>query len=249
MLLIKNLIYWLILVISAPIAFIITVLSVPFPQGPNKIGRAWARLLLWSLKNIIGLNYKVTGRENIPNRPAIICSKHQSGWETLALQEIFPLQVFVAKKELFRLPFFGWGLKIAKTIGIDRSSGAKATQELLKQGMARKQEGFWINIFPEGTRIPPGQRGKYKQGAARMAKLLEMDMVPVALNSGEYWPRNSFYKYPGTVEVIIGEPIAHDSGDYAELTARCEAWIEEQQQLINGKGPCAAQTASPPPSE
>ncbi|MDO4249748.1 MAG: lysophospholipid acyltransferase family protein [Neisseria sp.] len=249
MLLIKNLIYWLILVISAPIAFMITVLSLPFPQGPNKIGRAWARLLLWSLKNIIGLNYQLTGRENIPDYPAIICSKHQSGWETLALQEIFPLQVFVAKKELFRLPFFGWGLKIAKTIGIDRSSGAKATQELLKQGMARKQEGFWINIFPEGTRIPPGQRGKYKQGAARMAKLLEMDMVPVALNSGEYWPRNSFYKYPGTVEVIVGPPIAHDSGEYAELTARCEAWIEEQQQLINGKGPCAAQTAFPPPSE
>ena len=104
MLLIKNLIYWLILVISAPIAFIITVLSVPFPQGPNKIGRAWARLLLWSLKNIIGLNYKVSGRENIPNRPAIICSKHQSGWETLALQEIFPLQVFVAKKSCSACP-------------------------------------------------------------------------------------------------------------------------------------------------
>ena len=239
MLLIKNLIYWIILVISAPIAFVFTVLSLPFPQGPNKVGRAWARLLLWSLKNIIGLNYKVSGLENIPNHPSIICSKHQSGWETLALQEIFPLQVFVAKKELFRLPFFGWGLKIAKTIGIDRSAGAKATQELLKQGMARKQEGFWINIFPEGTRIPPGERGKYKQGAARMAKLLEMDMVPVALNSGEYWPRNSFYKYPGIVEVVIGEPIAHDSGEGPELTSRCENWIETQQQRISGQGPCA----------
>ena len=106
--------------------------------------------------------------------------------------------------------------------------------------MARKQEGFWINIFPEGTRIPPGERGKYKQGAARMAKLLEMDMVPVALNSGEYWPRNSFYKYPGTVEVVIGEPIAHDSGEGPELTSRCESWIETQQQLISGQGPCAA---------
>ena len=246
MLLIKNLLYWLILIISAPIAFLLTLLTFPIPQGPNKVGRGWARLLLWSLKNIIGLNYQVTGAENIPQQPAIICSKHQSGWETLALQEIFPLQVYVAKKELFWLPFFGWGLKIAKTIGIDRSAGPKATQQLLEQGMARKKECFWITIFPEGTRIPAGSKGRYKLGGARMAKLFEMDLVPVALNSGEYWPRNSFLKYPGTIQIIIGPPVAHQSGEAAALMGACESWIEARQAEINGQGPCYAPASAPP---
>ncbi|XXQ67721.1 lysophospholipid acyltransferase family protein [Neisseriaceae bacterium B1] len=238
MLYIKNLIHWLILCASAIIMFICALPAAFFPRGANHVGRLWAKLLLWSLKNIIGLRYEVVGTENIPHQPAIICAKHQSGWETLALQEIFPLQVYVAKKELFKIPFFGWGLKIAKTIGIDRKAGAKATQQLLAQGLARKQEGFWIAIFPEGTRMAAGERGKYKLGAAKMAKMFEMDIVPVAHNSGEYWPRNSFLKYPGVIQVRIGAPIPHQSGDEAELMAACENWIEAQQEQISGQGPC-----------
>lgn len=238
MLYIKNLIYWLILSVSAILMFIFVIPAALIPRGANHIGRIWSLLLLWSLKNIIGLRYEVQGTENIPAQPAIICAKHQSGWETLALQEIFPLQVFVAKKELFKIPFFGWGLKIAKTIGIDRKAGTKATQQLMQQGLARKQEGFWISIFPEGTRIPAGQRGKYKLGAAKMAKLFEMDIVPVAHNSGEYWPRNSFLKYPGVIQVRIGAPVKHESGDETALMAACENWIEAQQEQISGQGPC-----------
>nr|WP_314270416.1 lysophospholipid acyltransferase family protein [uncultured Kingella sp.] len=235
MLILKNLVYWLILSVSAVIMFFIALPALLIPQGVNKVGRGWARLLLWSLKNIIGLKYQVTGTENIPAAPAIICSKHQSGWETLALQEIFPLQVYVAKKELFWIPFFGWGLKLAKTIGIDRKAGGKAMEQLKEQGMARKNEGFWIAIFPEGTRIPPGQKGKYRLGAARMAKLFEMDLVPVALNSGEYWPKNSFLKYPGTIQVVIGQPVAYASADEAGLMKRCEDWIEARQAEITRK--------------
>lgn len=238
MLILRNLIYWFILSISAIIMFILVVPAALIPQGPNKVGRAWSRLLLWTLKNIIGLKYEVQGREHIPEQPAIIAAKHQSGWETLALQEIFPLQIYVAKKELFKIPFFGWGLKIAKTIGIDRKAGVKATAQLLAEGMARKKEGFWIAIFPEGTRVPAGTRGKYHQGAARMAKMFEMDMVPVAHNSGEYWPRNSFLKYPGTIQVVICPPIAHQSGSAAELIAECEQRIEAEQSKISGQGPC-----------
>lgn len=238
MLIIKNLIHWLILCVSAIVLFFCLFPALLVEKGANKIGRLWARLLLWSLKNIIGLDYQVKGRENIPDTPSIICAKHQSGWETLALQEIFPLQVYVAKKELFRLPFFGWGLKIAKTIGIDRKAGAKATQQLLKQGLARKNEGFWITIFPEGTRIPPGERGKYKLGAAKMAKMFEMDIIPVALNSGEYWPRNAFLKHSGTIQVSIGQPISHQLGDETTIMNACETWIEAEQEKITGQGPC-----------
>ncbi|MDK4679887.1 lysophospholipid acyltransferase family protein [Kingella negevensis] len=243
MLYIKNLIYWIILTLSMPIMFICVIFALPFDKGVNKVGFAWVKMLLWVLKNIVGLNYVVRGAENIPSTPSIICAKHQSGWETLALQEIFPLQIYVAKKELFNIPFFGWGLKLAKTIGIDRKAGAKATQMLLEQGMARKNEGFWIAIFPEGTRMPAGERGRYKLGGARMAKLFEMDLVPVAHNSGEYWARNAFLKYPGTIEVVIGKPIAHGSGDEAALMAACEDWIETQQVEISGKGPCAKKAA------
>lgn len=238
MLILRNLIYWLILSVSAIIMFVLVLPATLIPQGPNKVGRGWSRLLLWTLKNIIGLKYEVHGREHIPAQPAIIAAKHQSGWETLALQEIFPLQIYVAKKELFKIPFFGWGLKIAKTIGIDRKAGAQATAQLLAQGMARKQEGFWIAIFPEGTRVAAGTRGKYRQGAAKMAKMFEMDMVPVAHNSGEYWPRNSFLKYPGTIQVVICAPISHQSGSEAELTAECERRIEAEQSKITGQGPC-----------
>ena len=238
MLIIKNLIHWLIVCVSTVVMFFCLFPAMLVPRGVNKVGRAWARLLLWSLKNIVGLRYEVKGVENIPKQPAIICSKHQSGWETLALQEIFPLQVYVAKKELFRIPFFGWGLKMGKTIGIDRKAGMQATQQLIKQGMARKNEGFWIAIFPEGTRIPAGQRGKYKLGAAKMAKMFQMDLVPVAHNSGEFWPKNSFLKYSGVIEVRIGQAISYEAGDEKDLMNACETWIEAQQDEITGQGPC-----------
>ncbi|MDO5059338.1 MAG: lysophospholipid acyltransferase family protein [Neisseria sp.] len=235
MLFIRNLIYWLILVVSLLTLFPIMLLAMPLPNGVRTVAKWWVRVLMWSLDNVIGLRYRVSGAENIPAAPAIICAKHQSGWETLALQVIFPQVVFVAKKELFRIPFFGWGLKMAKTIGIERNS-AQATKQLVAQGMARKEEGLWIAIFPEGTRVPAGERGRYKLGGARMAKLFEMDIVPVALNSGEFWPRNSFMKYPGTVDVIIGKPISWQSGSEAELMAQCENWIESHQAEINGTG-------------
>ncbi|KPN74290.1 1-acyl-sn-glycerol-3-phosphate acyltransferase [Neisseria sp. 74A18] len=243
MLYIRNLIYWLVLVLITPPMFTVIIPAALIPKGANHVGRAWALILMWMLKHIIGLKYRVVGRENIPDRPSIICSKHQSGWETLAFQEIFPLHVFVAKKELFKLPFFGWGLKLAKTIGIDRSNRTQANRQLMEQGLARKKEGFWITIFPEGTRLPPGTRGKYKLGAARMAKMFEMDLVPVALNSGEFWPRNSFLKYPGEITIIIGTPVAHSSGTPEELMAQCENWIESQQEKIDGAGPFAAKKA------
>lgn len=239
MLLIRNLIYWLLLCLITPPMFILFLPCALFPLGTNKIGRVWALTLEWMLRNIIGLKYKVIGTENIPNQPSIIASKHQSGWETLALQAIFPLHVYVAKKELFKLPFFGWGLKLTRAIGIDRSNSAEANRQLLEQGLARKKEGLWIAIFPEGTRVPPGEKGRYRLGAVRMAKMFEMDIVPVALNSGEFWPRNSFLKYPGEITVVIGKPISYQSGSEQEIMNACEQWIESQQQQISGVGPCA----------
>ena len=249
MLLIRNLTYWFILSTSLILLFPFMLLALPVQGGAHKMAQIWVRILNWSLKHIIGLKYRLIGAENIPDRPSIICAKHQSGWETLALQEIFPPQVYVAKRELFKIPFFGWGLKLVKTIGIDRSNSREANKQLMEQGMARKNEGYWITIFPEGTRLPPGEKGRYKLGGARMAKMFEMDIVPVSLNSGEFWPKNSFLKHPGTITVVINPVIPHSSGTEAELMAECEKRIETQQPLIEGKGPFAAKnkktTASP----
>ena len=249
MLLIRNLTYWFILSTSLILLFPFMLLALPVQGGAHKMAQIWVRILNWSLKHIIGLKYRLIGAENIPDRPSIICAKHQSGWETLALQEIFPPQVYVAKRELFKIPFFGWGLKLVKTIGIDRSNSREASKQLMEQGMARKNEGYWITIFPEGTRLPPGEKGRYKLGGARMAKMFEMDIVPVSLNSGEFWPKNAFLKHPGTITVVIHPVIPHSSGTEAELMAECEKRIETQQPLIEGKGPFAAKnrkaTASP----
>ena len=249
MLLIRNLTYWFILSTSLILLFPFMLLALPVQGGAHKMAQIWVRILNWSLKHIIGLKYRLIGADNIPDRPSIICAKHQSGWETLALQEIFPPQVYVAKRELFKIPFFGWGLKLVKTIGIDRSNSREANKQLMEQGMARKNEGYWITIFPEGTRLPPGEKGRYKLGGARMAKMFEMDIVPVSLNSGEFWPKNAFLKHPGTITVVIHPVIPHSSGTEVELMAECEKRIETQQPLIEGKGPFAAKnrkaTASP----
>ena len=245
MLWLRNLAYWLLVVVITPPFFVVVMLSMLVPMGVNKTTTAWALTLLWLLEHVVGLKYRVIGRENIPAKPSVICCKHQSGWETLATQKIFPLQVFVAKRELFKIPFFGWGLKLTRTIGIDRGNPQRASQQIVEQGSKRKAEGLWITIFPEGTRIKPGYRGRYKAGAARMAQLLQMDLVPVALNSGEFWPRNSFLKYPGTVTVVIGTPIAYDAATSAEALIRlCEDCIEAQQAEIQGAGPFPLQ---PPP--
>lgn len=178
MLLIRNLIYWFILSSSIILLFPFMLLALPFQGGAHKMAQVWVRILNWSLKHIIGLNYTLSGAENIPDHPAIICAKHQSGWETLALQEIFPPQVYVAKRELFKIPFFGWGLKLVKTIGIDRSNSREANKQLLEQGLARKNEGYWITIFPEGTRLPPGEKGRYKLGARAWQKCLRWTSFP-----------------------------------------------------------------------
>ena len=233
MLLIKNLIFWLLFSLHTLFFFMLLLLSAVLPARlRHSIGTVWAKGVVGLLKSVVGLKYQIEGFENIPDEPSIICCKHQSGYETLALQAIFPSQVFVLKRELFYIPVFGQGLMLMSPIAINRKSPAKATKQILEQGEKRKKQGFWITIFPEGTRIKPGEKGKYKSGAARMAQQLQMNMVPVAVNSGLYWPKNSFLKYPGTVSFSIQKPIAWDLGSIEEMMKQCEEKIETAQAKI-----------------
>ena len=242
MLLIRNLIYWLIVAISLPIFGTLALVMLPFRRRfRHYVVSRWTFVLLWGLKHVIGLRFKVVGAENIPTTPSIIACKHQSGWETLALQAIFPQQVWVAKKELLWIPFLGWGLASISTIFIDRKNGAGASQQLTEQGRARIKDGFWIVIFPEGTRIKPGKRGKYRPGGARLSKALEVPLVPVALNSGEFWPKDSFLKSPGEITVVVGAPLLPRDGQGPEAMMReAEEWIENEQLKIGGAGPFAS---------
>ena len=181
MLVLRNLLYWVGFLLLTPPYSLLAILMLPFPRVlRHRVVTTWTHLMLAWLRLTCGLHYRVRGLENIPNTPSVIACQHQSGWETMALQLIFPRQVWVAKKELMWIPFFGWGLAAVSAIMIDRKS-RQAAQQMVDQGRDRMRDGFWIVIFPEGTRMPPGKPGKFKQGAARLAQSLDVPLSPVAL--------------------------------------------------------------------
>ena len=195
----------------------------------------WAYFNVWWLGVTCDLRYTVEGRENIPSAPTIILSKHESAWETIALPRLFSPQCWVLKQELLKVPFFGWGLATLRPIAIDRSAGVNAAQQVVTQGQARLREGVWVVIFPEGTRVPPGQRRRYKLGGAILAENTRCPVVPVAHDSGDYWPRNSFFKFPGTIRLIIGPALPTEGLSASEINQRTEAWIESTVRRIRSE--------------
>lgn len=206
-----------------------------FPLSPlarNRVIASYARTMIFLARVLCGIRYRVLGGENLPHRPSIVLSKHQSAWETMAFQLIFPPQVYLLKQELLRIPFFGWGLAMTSPIAIDRSAGREALKKMLAQGKDRLAQGLWIVIFPEGTRMPPGRKGKYQVGGAWLATHTGAPVVPVAHNAGECWSRNAFLKHPGAITVSIGEPIDPKGLKADELNARVEAWIEAEMHRI-----------------
>ena len=193
-------------------------------------------MLVEHARTLCGIDYEVRGLEHLPRQPGIILAKHQSAWETLAFQVFLPPQVWVIKRELLRVPFFGWGLAMMSPIAIERSAGMKALRQTLEQGRERLAQGFWIVIFPEGHRFPPGERGPYQLGGAWLAVQTGAPVVPVAHNAGYVWPRHSFLKYPGKITVSIGHPIDPAGMRADALNKVVEDWIEaEVTRLGNGR--------------
>jgi 1-acyl-sn-glycerol-3-phosphate acyltransferase len=226
--------YALVQLLATPPYALVAILTFPLPvHARYRIITSWSRLMIWAAEKICGIRYRVLHGDNVPAEPCIVLAKHQSAWETLAFQVIFPPQVWVIKRELLWVPFFGWGLAMLKPIAIDRAGGAKSLRQTLEQGRDRLARGFNIVIFPEGTRTAPGRRGRYHSGGAWLAIKTDARVVPVAHNAGRRWPRNGWLKYPGLVTVSVGAPM-EAQGTADELMQRVEGWIEGEMQRLEG---------------
>jgi len=190
------------------------------------IARSWARILLWLLRRLCGLSYVVEGRERIPAGNHIVMSNHSSAWETVVQFLIFPPQVWVLKRELLWIPFVGWGLKLLRPIAINRGEGHRAVNQVIEQGKARLKDGLWIIIFPEGTRVVAGKTPKFGVSGAMLAIASGKCVVPLSHNAGTFWARRGILKKPGTIRVVIGEPISPAGKSPRELSDEVKQSIE-----------------------
>jgi 1-acyl-sn-glycerol-3-phosphate acyltransferase len=234
MIFLRSLLFMALMVLTTPVVVLALLLVFWLPSRQRRLFvMPWVRLVMWLIRHLLGIEQRLLGAENIPATPCVILCKHQSAWETFALQVIFPLTSFVYKKELHWLPFFGWGIKLMPFVGIDRTAGKAALNQVAERGKRRLAEGYNVVIFPEGTRVAPGQHRRYKVGGAWLAEKAGVPVVPVALNSGECWRRQAFLKTPGTVTVSIG-PAIDPAGKSAEaINALAESWIEAEMRRIS----------------
>ena len=198
-----------------------------------KILMTWGPINAWWLKVSCGVKYRIKNPENIDkSQPHIVLANHQSTWETMAIPALIPPFAWVLKKELFRIPFFGWALKIADPIAIDRVAGRLSIQQIRAQGKAKLDAGFWVCIFPEGTRVMPGKKERYKKGGAILASYTGCPIIPIAHNAGESWPRHSFIKKPGTITVSIGPVIKTKGRKSIAIIKEVEQWIEAEKKQL-----------------
>ena len=225
----RSLLFYIGMILSTLIFSLLAIIIFPLPfKLRYTIISRWAIFNIWWLKVTCGLTYVIEGQENIPESPAIIMCKHQSAWETIVLQFIFPPQVWVLKIELLWIPIYGWGLASMQPIAINRGAAIKSFRQIVEQGCKRLEDGLWVVIFPEGTRVAPGVKKKYLPGGGLLAEKSGYPVVPVAHNSGLFWPRNSLIKKPGTIHMVIG-PVFETSGKSAHaITSEVEEWIENK---------------------
>jgi len=207
------------------VMFIVVGPFMPF-RARFRMARGWGRVLLAVLRITCRLDYRIEGAGNIPAGNHIALIKHSSAWETFAQVMMVPPHVWVLKRELTWVPFLGWALRLMRCIAIDRSAGKSAVQSVLEQGRQRLAEGEWIVIFPEGTRMPPGETRRYGVSGALLAAQNERLIIPVAHDAGYFWPRRGLYKKPGTIRVVIGPPIATAGREPREVNEEAQAWIE-----------------------
>lgn len=231
---IRSSIYWLGFVLSTIIIGFTAVFTWPLHVDKRfRYGQLFPRFNLWMLRHVCKLSYEVERLGDFPEEGAVVLCKHQSTWETLMLQIELPPMRWVLKRELLKIPFFGWGLALQHPIAIDRSSGRKAVTQLIEQGRKLLDNKYWVVVFPEGTRAKPGSENKYKLGGSILAVETGHPVVPIAHNAGEYWPRRSFIKWPGCIRVCIGPTIETKGKKAVEVNAEAHDWIEGKMKEIS----------------
>jgi 1-acyl-sn-glycerol-3-phosphate acyltransferase len=197
----------------------------------------WLTWVIGAARVILGIQVRTHGMENLPvgkTSPAVLLVKHQSTLETFLMPTLMPHPLaYVFKKELLRVPFFGWAMGRLDMIHIDRSLRAQSFNKVVEQGKRLLAQGIWIIIFPEGTRIPRGRKGTYKHGGTRLAVETGAPVIPIAVTSAKVWPRKAFVKRPGVVDVSIGRPIPSAGREPDELMQEVETWIESEMRRLD----------------
>lgn len=233
-LLLRSTLFWITFLPMLLICASIVSLAFFMPLGFHMaIIRFWIAYTLWCLRVICGLNHSVEGLENIPDHGFIVMSKHGSTWETIAIQTFFRPLIWVVKRELTWIPFFGWALKAVDSIALNRGTGRKAIRQLVKESQYYMDQGRILMMFPEGTRVLPRQKKPFKIGGAIVSRKTGYSVLPIAHNAGEFWPRHSWIKWPGTIHVVIGKPIAPEDKTPEEIINEVEAWITAECERIS----------------
>ena len=233
MLILRSSVFAVGMVASIMIWSVVCLLSFPLPFRQRYfLVTRWNVFIRFWLKLTCQLDYELRGAQNIPQQPCIIFSKHESAWETIILAIHFAPQVWVLKRELLWLPFFGWSLAMLKPIAIDRSARKSALQQIIEQGRQRLKSGSWIIIYPEGTRVAPGSKQRYKIGGASLASATGVPVLPIAHDSGDFWPRNSFIKHPGRIRLVIGPPIETRNHTPLKINRLAKDWIQAQVRTL-----------------
>lgn len=189
---------------------------------------AWVRGNFWLMDKLCGLNFRVEGAENLPSEASVVLMKHSSAYETLVQFLLFPRQCWVVKRELLWAPFLGWAIGAVRPIAIDRGAGQAAVAQVLAKGKARLEEGHWVVVFPEGTRMAAGETRRYGVSGTLLAQEAGRLIVPVAHDAGDFWPRRGLRKHRGTVTFRIGPPVDPAGREPRQVNEQVQAWTEAQ---------------------
>ncbi len=233
MLYIRSLIFTVLMIVTMPIIIVPCFILWFFPYRVRwMFMNTWSRLVVWMLNAFCGLRHEVINPENIPDHPVIFFCKHQSAWETIAMQRILPPHVWVLKRELIWVPVFGWALLELESIAINRKAGKKAIEQIIEKGSERLNKGRNILIFPEGTRVAPGEVKRFGMGGPVLAEKTGYPVTLVAHNAGEYWRRRDMIKHAGTIKVVIGPTIESRGKTAAEIKEIAEQWMKDTMNEI-----------------
>ena len=236
--LLRSLVFYLVYGVTVWMHSVVMLLVSPFVDYPRRYSLliAWNRFAVRWARLACGIEYRVSGLENLPTRGCVVVANHQSSWETLFLATLFPQVCILLKRELLSIPFFGWALRLLRPIAIDRDNPRAALKQLVEQGAARLGQGNSVLVFPEGTRVESGQAVRFTRGAAQLAIRAGADILCVAHDAGKCWPGRRLLKFPGTINVAISAPLSSAGAEAGALTREAQAWIEARLAEFGAAG-------------